>query len=74
MNSKSFLDGKDDNLLISLSIKPKLSVNDKEVKIKTTGSSYQLFYNPKKINNLKITVTRDNYSAFLSFPEQLWSE
>jgi hypothetical protein len=74
MNSKSFLDGKEDNLLVSLSPKEKLSVNDKQVKIEKSDSDYKLFFDPKKIKELKITVSEDNSSSVINFPKELWSE
>ena len=74
MNSKSFLVGKNDDLLVNLSAKAKLSVDDKKVKIEITGDSCKLFYDQKKIKELKITVTKDNRSSSFVFPKQLWSD
>ena len=74
MNSETFLHGKEDHLLISLSPNTKLNVNDKKVKIKTMGNHCELSYSPKNINKLKITITRDNRFISFSFPEQLWTK
>ena len=74
INAKSFLDGREDNLLVSLSPKAKLSVNDKQVKIEVEKNNYKLFYDSKKIKELKIIVTRDNNSSVINFPKELWSE
>jgi len=74
LNSKSFFEEKTDNLLVSISAETKLSIKDKEVKVEETENGYRLFYDPKKIKNLKITLTRDNISASFNFPEKLWSE
>jgi len=74
MNSKSFLEGKDDDLLVNLSAKAKLSIEDKKVKTELTGDNCKLFYDQKKIKELKITVTKDNNSSSFVFPKQLWSE
>ena len=74
MNAKSFLDDKEDNLLVDLSPKAKLSVGDKQVKIETVKNNYKLFYDSKKIKELKIIVTSNNSSSVINFPKELWSE
>ena len=74
MNSKSFIDGRQDSLVLSLSINAKLDVNNKQVRIEIVGNDYELFYDSKKVKEINITVTRDNRFSSFSFPKQLWSK
>jgi len=75
MNSKSFLKGEVNNLLISVSPETKLDIKDiKQIKIEEVNDMYKLYYNPEKIKKLEITVTKKNISSSFKYPEKLWSE
>lgn len=74
MNSKSFLDGKENNLKVKISSKAKLNVDNEQIRTEKSDSDYKLFYDLKKIKELKITVIRDSSSSSFIFPKQLWSK
>ena len=72
-NAKSFLDRKNKALKISSSPNAKIDVNNKDVKVVLSNGIWNLSYNPKKIKDLKIIVTRNKISSTLKFPEQMWT-
>lgn len=75
LNSKSFIERKDDNLQINLSPETKLVMESNYgIRTEKKDNMVKLYYNPGKIKELKITITKnDNFSSFY-FPENLWSE
>ena len=73
INAKSFLDKKDKTLKISASPKAEIDVNNNDVKVVLSNGIWNLSYNPKKIIDLKITVSRNKISSTLKFPEQMWT-
>jgi hypothetical protein len=73
INSKSFLDGKDKSLKISVSPKAEIKLDNNKVKVVSTNGIWSLSYNPKKNKEIKITVTRNKNSSVLNFPDELWT-
>ncbi len=73
-NSKSFLEGKDKGLKISSSPHAKISIDNHAVKVDSTKGGWRLFYDPNKIKEIKITISRNDSSAFIDFPNELWTK
>lgn len=75
LNSKSFLEGKEKNLVINFSPGSEISINEKEkIKIEKEEKIWKLFYNYEKISKLKIIVKRNGVTSSFIFPDELWCE
>ena len=73
LNSKSFLEGKDRNLIINISPGSEIYVSEKEkIKIEKEEKIWKLFYNYEKISKLKIIVKRNSVISSFIFPDELW--
>jgi hypothetical protein len=74
MNLKSFLEGKDKNLMIDASPVSDLKTDNTKVGIRKNKEIWELSFDPAKIRKVKITVTRRGSSAFLNYPDELWTK
>jgi cytochrome c553 len=74
MNLKSFLNRKEDILRVDASPRSVLITGNKKVKIKKGANNWELIFNLSKIKKVIFTVTRDGKSAYLRYPDELWSE
>ncbi len=73
LNSKSFIDGKDKFIEFETTPGSKLEVIDKEVAVENTGNIWRLNFDPLKIKNIKISVTKNKTISLLEFPAEMWT-
>jgi hypothetical protein len=75
LNSKSFLNGKENSLIISASPESKIKTHpENNVKIVQGEDNWKIFYDPTMIKKIEIIVTKNNVSSAFSFPDKLWTE
>jgi len=72
VNSKSFLEGKVDNLKIETSPDSKVEVRNDNIRIRENRNILELFYDPAKVKKIEITVKRNGVSSSFDFPDELW--
>jgi len=73
LNSKSFLEGKSNYLQVEVSPDTKLEVADTGIKIDGEQNVRRLYFDPQKVKTLEITVKKNNFTAGLNFPAELWT-
>jgi hypothetical protein len=72
VNSKSFLEGKVDNLKIETFPGTKVEVSNDNIRIIENGNIVELYYDPVKIKEMVVTVKRNGVSSSFDFPDELW--
>ena len=74
LNSKSFLDGRDNILKIETSPGTKLETNNNGIKVAGSNNEWTLSYDHNKISEVEIIVKRKEASSSFSFPTELWTQ
>lgn len=72
LNSRSFLEGKVDNLKIEASPDTKVEVCNDNIRIIENQDILELFYDPAKIKKIEVTLKSNSVSSSFDFPDELW--
>lgn len=71
-NAGSFLQGKDSILRIEISPGGTVAVRDSLIAVRGAGTQWELKYNPGKITQVVMAITREGRLSELRFPAELW--
>ena len=74
INAKSFLDRKQDTLLVETSLNAELHLNIQDVKINKGKEFWEIFFLSNKVSQIVLTVVKETQSASFVFPNSLWTK